>query len=50
MGNKILFKYTVEKIVTYRVTSEDGKIQANGATEKEAVAKLEEALAQRKGA
>ena len=34
--------YTVEKIVTYRVTSVDGKIQCNGKTEEEAVKLLEE--------
>ena len=34
--------YTIEKIVTYRVTSLDGKIQCNGKTEKEAVKLLEE--------
>ena len=35
-------QYTIEKIVTYRVTSLDGKIQCNGKTEEEAVKLLEE--------
>jgi len=37
-------KPTVEKIVTFRATSPDGKIQSNGATEKEALALLEQTL------
>lgn len=36
--------YTVEKIVVYRATSMDGKVQASGNTEKEAVERLEEVL------
>ncbi len=40
--NKVKINYTIEKIITYRVTSLDGKIQCNGKTEEEAVKLLEE--------
>ena len=37
-------KPTVDKITSYRATSPDGKIQANGSSEKEALTRLEEAM------
>jgi hypothetical protein len=37
-------KLKVEKITSYRVTSPDGKIVANGKTEKEALKNLEKAM------
>lgn len=37
-------KPKIEKITSYRVTSPDGKIVANGKTEKEALKNLEKAM------
>lgn len=36
-------KPTVDKITSYRATSADGKIQANGSSEKEALENLKKA-------